>query len=555
MEFKYLRLNNNDSIVKLNGCLFIHIREYANKFLVTSSIELDDGKGCYDKYINMFEDKRNNILINKDFNSKKVEIQGINVIMFNLAETSLYSICLDEYYNIWLYNKTKQTWARLYGYNKHGKYQKVTKQKELVKLDLVEQTFGEKATILGNTLRFKLEQAKENKFYFRLLTNTGQEQQIMIASDDKIYLNRTNKLVEPTAWIEYKPTTPRGLFTIKIGEDVLIAQELLRTEHDLIYLADNGSIWKIPDFNRPQIVSCIAKIENNHYIDNLTNVLGVITYAIPNTYKKTKVYNITDNCKAVRTANGDVILCGLDKDNNIKFIDNTNYTNNGINMRKAYEKVKEGKIPEDYEVDLIGYSFNIGYTELELDMIMDNKSKEEQLFIAPEGDIWVIRKDVVYDIELTEVTKVYELTPSGYIKLNKNYVPTGLLTNVEIGENKLHDCKSIYVNRELKTTIVRNSEVGTSMVTNDNYCTANDKCKHAMDYTRYFKEKCNIKDYVTGLVNICGTEKQATLVIGDVIIDELLPHIEDIYLTEDLNLYMKLDYFGYVKWEHLGRID
>ena len=35
MEFKYLKLNNNDGILKLSGRLFIHIKEYASKFLVT----------------------------------------------------------------------------------------------------------------------------------------------------------------------------------------------------------------------------------------------------------------------------------------------------------------------------------------------------------------------------------------------------------------------------------------------------------------------------------------------------------------------------------------
>ena len=552
MEFKYLKLNSNDSILKLSGCLFIHIREYANKFLVTSSMELDDDKGCYDKYINMFEDKGNNILINKDFNSKKVEIQGINVIMFNLAETSLYSVCLDEYYNIWLYNKTKQTWSRLYGYNKHGKYEKVARQRELNKPDIAEQTFGERATMLGNTLRFQLEQAKENKFYFRLLTNTGQEQQIMLASDDKLYINRTDKLSEGITWVEYKSPTPRGLFTIKIGEDTLIAQELIRTEHDLIYLADNGSLWKIPDFNRPQIVSCISRIENNHYIDNLTNVLGVITYAIPKTYETTKTYYITDNCRAVRTVNGDTVLCVLDKNNNIRFIDNSNYTNNGINIRKVYERVKAGKLSKDYEVDFIGLTFNIGYDELGLSVIMSNETREEELCLSFEGDIWLIQKHEGY---IVNAIKVFELTPSGYIKLNKNYTPTSRLTNVKIGENELHNCKSIYINGELKSTIICNPEISTSVITNDSYCTANDKCRHALDYTRYFKEKCHMEDFVTGLVNIDGMEKQATLIIGNMLIDELLPHTEDIYLTKDLNIYIKLDYMGYIKWEYIGRID
>ena len=552
MEFKYLKLNNNDSILKLSGRLFIHIREYASKFLVTSSMELDDGEGCYDKYINMFKDKRNNILINKDFNSKKVEIQGINVIMFNLAESSLYSICLDEYYNLWLYSKTKQTWSRLYGYNKHGKYEKVVRRKESNKPDLAEQTFGEKATALGNALRFKLEQAKENKFYFRLLTNTGQEQQIMLASDDKLYINSTAKLPEGTTWVEYKSPTPLGLFPIKIGEDILIAQELIRTEHDLIYLADNGSLWKIPDFNRPQIVSCISKIENNRYIDNLTNVLGVITYAMPNTYETTKTYNIADNCKAIRTINGDTIVCVLDKNNNIRFIDNSNYTNNGVNTRRVYEKVKARKLSRNYEMEFIGLTFDIGYDELGLSVVMPNNVKEEELCLSFEGDIWIIQKHEGY---IVKATKVYELTPSGYIKLNKEYMPTERLTNGKIGENELHNCKSVYVNGELKSTVICNPEISTSVITNDSYCTTNEKCKHAMDYTRYFKEKCHMEDLVTGLVDINGVEKHATLIIGNMLIDELLPHTEDIYLTNDLNIYIKLDYIGYVKWEYIGRID
>lgn len=552
MEFKYLKLNNNDGILKLSGRLFIHIREYASKFLVTSSMELDDGEDCYDKYINMFNGERNNILINKDFNSKKVEIQGINVIMFNLAETSSYSICLDEYYNLWLYSKTKQTWSRLYGYNKHGKYEKVVRRKESNKPDLAEQTFGERATALGNALRFKLEQAKENKFYFRLLTNTGQEQQIMLASDGKLYINSTAKLSEGTTWVEYKSPTPRGLFTIKIGEDILVAQELIRTEHDLIYLADNGSLWKIPDFNRPQIVSCISRIENNRYIDNLTNVLGVIAYEIPNTYETTKTYNIADNCKAIRTVNGDTVVCVLDKNNNIRFIDNSNYTNNGVNTRRVYEKVKAGKLSRNYEMEFIGLTFDIGYDELGLSVVMPNNVKGEELCLSFEGDIWLIQRHEGYIIG---ATKVYELTPSGYIKLNKEYMTTERLTNVKIGENELHNCKSIYVNGELKSTIVCNPEISTSVITNDSYCTANDKCRHAMDYTRYFKDKCHMEDLVTGLVDIDGVEKHATLVIGNMLIDELLPHTEDIYLTKDLNIYIKLDYMGYIKWEHIGRID
>ena len=87
------------------------------------------------------------------------------------------------------------------------------------------------------------------------------------------------------------------------------------------------------------------------------------------------------------------------------------------------------------------------------------------------------------------------------------------------------------------------------------YCTSNDKCRHALDYTRYFKEKCHMEDFVTGLVDIDGVEKHATLIIENMLIDELLPHTEDIYLTKDLNIYIKLDYMGYIKWEYIGRID
>ena len=188
MEFKYLKLNNNDGILKLSGRLFIHIREYASKFLVTSSMELDDGEGCYDKYINMFDDKRNHILINKDFNSKKVEIRGINVIMFNLAETSLYSLCLDEYYNVWIYNKKQQTWSRLYGFDSYGKYRKVINSYKTHKDDLVLDLFKTGKSVTYDKLRFIMQQANENEFYFRLLTNEGEIQYIIIANDDKIYL-------------------------------------------------------------------------------------------------------------------------------------------------------------------------------------------------------------------------------------------------------------------------------------------------------------------------------------------------------------------------------
>ena len=205
MEFKYIQLDKNISIVKIKSDIFIHIRKHADKISVTSNIELDDHTVCYDKYINMFDDRKNNILINKDFNYKKVEIRGINVIMFNLAETSLYSVCLDEYYNLWLYNRTQQTWSRLYGFDSYGKYKKVISKRNTSKDDFIINTFGVKAYPVNNKLRFVLQCAKDNEFYFRLLTNAGQEQHLVIANDNKIYLNKKNKYMNDFTWVEYEP--------------------------------------------------------------------------------------------------------------------------------------------------------------------------------------------------------------------------------------------------------------------------------------------------------------------------------------------------------------
>lgn len=554
MEFKYLKLNNNDGVLKLSGRLFIHIREYASKFLVTSSMELDDGEGCYDKYINMFEDKRNHILINKDFSSKKVEIRGINVIMFNLAETSLYSICLDEYYNVWIYNKKQQTWSRLYGFDSYGKYRKVINSYKTHKDDLVLDLFKTGKSVTYDKLRFIMQQANENEFYFRLLTNEGEIQYIIIANDDKIYLTgeREDSSIKNFTWSEYKPKTSRGLFTIKIGDKVIVAQELLRTEHDLTYLADNGSIWKIRDFSEPNIVECIAKIKGGYYVDNPTKTLGIIKYVEQKSLDTLEVYLLTDKIYGIRTPNNDVIICGLNSDNSqLKFIDYTNYTNNGKSFRICYEYMKTGnKLPYE-KLDITGVLYDLGYTELEFFSLFYHKGYDKEILISENGDIWMLE----YNNDKKEFTKIYESTPSGYMKINKLYNTKSLRDNVEILRFPTEDCVSIYINNKLNLSVYDSDHYGINIITNDNYCTANAEYKTLMDKMRYFKERCKSVREELGIVNINGREQYATLVYDNFISDDILSHAERIYLTEGLHVYREIDYNGYSKWEHIGRID
>ena len=179
MNFKLINYGDCN-IIKINEEAFLFIRKSGINISVRSDRELNFTKEEYQYYNELF---RKQPTLNKvDFPSKLIRFNKDEELwIFNLAETSSYSICIDEHQDIWKYDYKKEGWIKLYEIGAKGHLKSLLKIQKYTTNSVIEEYFGgcknNQPFINSNInypLRFKLLRNTKYTNHYKLINNTGE---------------------------------------------------------------------------------------------------------------------------------------------------------------------------------------------------------------------------------------------------------------------------------------------------------------------------------------------------------------------------------------------